>query len=66
MCSLKRRFDRLERELNCEDKDYIVLVGDRNADWEKLEEEYIKQHGIDPENIDLTVRLIDRFGPKPE
>ena len=66
MCSLKRRFDRLERELSCEDKDYIVLVGDRNADWEKLEEEYIKQHGIDPENIGTIVRLIDRFGPKPE
>ena len=66
MCSLKRRFDRLERELNCEDKELIILVGDKNVDWEKLKGEYIKKNGIDPENIGTIVRLIDRFGPKPE
>jgi len=66
MCSLKRRLDRLEKKLNCEDKEHIVLVGDQNSDWEKLKEECIKKNGIDPENIGRIVQLIDRFGPQSE
>ena len=66
MYSLKRRVDRLEKELNCEAKGFIVLSGDSNSDWGKLKEEYIKQHNIDPENIGTVVRVIDKFVPEPE
>ena len=66
MCSLKRRVDSLDKKLNCEDHELIILVGDTNTDWEKLKGEYIKKNGIDPENIGRIVQLIDKFGPQSE
>jgi len=65
MCSLKRRVDSLEKKLNLEPKKTITIVGDVNSDWEKLKEEYIQKNGINPEDIGLTVCIIDRFGPIP-